>query len=90
MVAETPFTVDGNKALVDGWNLDSVRHELPEYGPMVGRKLLALLSSEGLIADNTIQNPVVHATQFLIRAAGHEILRRLGEPANNDALSEPQ
>ena len=48
--------------LTEGWVPEAVERALPEYGVLV-TPLLAALSSEGLIADNTIQNPMTVGTR---------------------------
>jgi hypothetical protein len=72
----------GGPALVDGWTPEAVEQNLPEYGSLV-HPLLATLTSEGLIANNTIQNPMAVGTQFRIQAAGNDVLRRLREAATS-------
>lgn len=78
VVARTPATGKQLRAVVTGWEEEAVKAELPEYGPMVGQ-LLAVVSSEGLIANTTIQNPMSSGTQFRITAAGVDVLSRLAD-----------
>lgn len=85
VVARTPTTGKQLRAVVTGWEEEAVKAELPEYGPMVGQ-LLAMVSSEGLIANTTIQNPMSSGTQFRITAAGVDVLSRLADAEASLAL----
>jgi hypothetical protein len=90
VVARDPFAdaaARGGPPLVDGWTPDAVARNLPEYGPLV-QPLLATLTSEGLIVNNTIQNPMAVGTQFRITDTGIDVLRRLRDAAGNSA-TEP-
>jgi len=78
----------GGPALVDGWTPEAVERHLSEYGSLI-HPLLATLTAEGLIADNTIQNPMVAGTQFRVTPAGRDVLRRLREAAASSRGSEP-
>jgi hypothetical protein len=87
VVSRTHFKEsDVKNPLVDGWEASAVAQKLPEFSPVVGQ-FLATLSAEGLIADNSIQNPLVAGTQFRITAAGCELLRRLAEAADSSSVS---
>jgi hypothetical protein len=74
-------------ALVDGWTYEAVIGQLPEYGPIVVQ-LASVLTSEGLVANQTIQNPMVAGTQFRITAAGEEVLARIAVAA--ESIPEPE
>lgn len=63
-------------ALVDGWTAEAVRSQLPQYGDLV-LQLISVLVSEGLIANQTIQNPMVPGMQFRITAAGEDLVARV-------------
>jgi hypothetical protein len=71
-------------ALVDGWTTEAVRSQLPEYGDLVPQ-LISVLVSEGLIANQTIQNPLVPGTQFRITQAGEELFARVEDASTPDA-----
>lgn len=63
-------------ALVDGWTMEAVRSQLPEYGDLVGQ-LISVLISEGLIANQTMKNPMVPGMQFRITQAGEDLFARV-------------
>lgn len=71
-------------ALVDGWTREAVRSQLAEYGDLVAQ-LISVLESEGLIANQTIQNPMVPGTQFRITQAGEELVARVENASAPDA-----
>ena len=70
------FAAAAKLALVDGWTPEAVRGQLPEYGVLVDQ-LVSVLGSEGLVANQTIQNPMVAGTQFRITPAGEDLLARI-------------
>jgi hypothetical protein len=70
-------------ALVDGWTTEAVQSQLPDYGDLVPQ-LIAVLVSEGLIANQTIQNPMMPGTQFRITQAGEDLFARVEDASTAD------
>jgi hypothetical protein len=75
----------GATALISGLTPEMIQLQRSEYGPMLGQ-LIAVLRSEGLIYDGSINNEIGRpGEEFLITPVGSLLLNRLREAASDDS-----